>query len=118
MGDEEEEEQGSSAGRALGIAPWGWEAMRMKKGVWNPWFLSLVFCHTGAIWKCRMVWRLCLEEEEREEEGVLTLPSQDRILEFSCFSCPRFPEGWAGCGTPQITRSSQPVPGPGLAGLW
>lgn len=86
---------GVCAERALGTAPWGWEAMRMRKGGWNqPWFISLVSCGTGAIWKCGMPWRLCLEAEEEEEEGrVLTLPSRDRILEFICLSCHRFPMG-------------------------
>lgn len=79
---------GVCAGRALGTAPWGWEEMRMRKRVWNqPLFLSLVFCGTGAIWKCGM---LCLEEEEKEEEGCSHCPAGTGFLSSAAFPASDF----------------------------
>lgn len=63
--------------------------MRMRKGVWNqPLFLSLVFCGTGAIWKCGM---LCLEEDKKEEEGCSRCPAGTGFLTSAAFPAPYFP---------------------------
>lgn len=90
MGDNKEE-AGEQCWKGTGNSPMGMGSNEDEKGVWNPCFLSLVFCRTGAIWKCKMVWRLCLEEEEKEEEGCSHCPARTGFLSSVAFPAPDFP---------------------------
>lgn len=110
--------RGAVLGVCAGTALWGWEGdggigilipMRTRKGVWNqPWLLSPVFCGTGVIWKCGMLWRLCLGEEE-EEEGCSHRPAGTGFLSSVAFPATDFP--WDELGNQELPAPPRAVVG-------